>query len=146
MNLKSVEFLQTQINEATSTNRGVDNWLKNGKWMRKTREFLRTWLGNDFELERNGRTDMQMAHDLVHELEDMRRHNRMAICVANHYLETEQMPVDFSEPILGAMNFHTAVDNAIGAICSADDGNFHKLLDMTSPRKSSKNLKTACVK
>ena len=84
------------------------------------------WLCDDVELERNGRTNTQMACDLADELKKMRQRNEMRIAIANWYLGTGKMPVDFTKPLLDVMDFETAVDNAIGAISTNGNPKLHK--------------------
>ena len=67
-----------------------------------------------------------MAFDLADELKKMRHRNEMRIAIANWYLGTGKMPVDFTKPLLDVMDFETAVDNAIGAISTNGNPKLHK--------------------
>ena len=118
---KTTEFLNNVITEATKENASVAKWLENGKWTRQPKAFLRNWLGNDVESERKGRSNIQMACDLVDELRAMKHKNDIKIKVANHYLETGRTPIDFTEPLLGLLNFETAVDNVMTALEATGD-------------------------
>ncbi len=129
MKKDTIDFLKKQIADAQSANNSVNNWLNNGKWSRQVKAFLKNWLSNDIELERNGRTNTQMACDLVEELKQMRQRNEMRIFVANWYLETGKTPVEFAEPLLRMMDFETAVDNAISAITTSGKVKFGKYLE-----------------
>jgi hypothetical protein len=126
MKKETIDFLKSQIENAKSENKSVNAWLNNGKWSRQVKAFLKNWLCNDVELERNGRTYTQMACDLVEELKQMRQRNEMKISVANWYLDTGRTPVDFTKPFFGVMDFETAVDNAISAISTNGKPKLHK--------------------
>ena len=126
MKQETIDFLKNQIEDAKSENKSVNDWLDNGRWSRQVNEFLNHWLCDDVELERNGRTDTQMARDLADELKRMRHRNGMRIAIANWYLGTWKMPVDFTKPLLDVMDFETAVDNAIGAISTNGNPKLHK--------------------
>ena len=126
MKQETIDFLKNQIEDAKSENKSVNDWLDNGRWARNINAFLKNWLCDDVELERNGRTDTQMACDLADELKKMRQRNEMRIAVANWYLGTGRTPVDFTKPLLDVMDFETAVDNAIGAISTNGNPKLHK--------------------
>ena len=126
MKQETIDFLKNQIEEAKSENKSVNAWLDNGRWSRQVNGFLNHWLCDDVELERNGRTDTQMACDLADELKQMRQRNEMRIAVANWFLGTGRTPVDFTKPLLDVMDFETAVDNAIGAISTNGNPKLHK--------------------
>ena len=126
MKQETIDFLKNQIEDAKSENKSVNDWLDNGRWSRQVNEFLNHWLCDDVELERNGRTDTQMACDLVEELKQMRHRNEMRIAIANWYLGTGKMPGGFTKPLLDVMDFETAVDNAIGAISTNGNPKLHK--------------------
>jgi hypothetical protein len=126
MKQETIDFLKNQIEDAKSENKSVNDWLDNGRWSRQVNEFLNRWLCDDVELERNGRTNTQMACDLADELKKMRQRNEMRIAVANWYLGTGRTPVDFTKPLLDVMDFETAVDNAIGAISTNGNPKLHK--------------------
>lgn len=128
MKKETIDFLKNQIEDAKSENKSVNDWLNNGRWSRQINEFLSHWLCDDVELERNGRTNTQMACDLADELKKMRQRNEMRIAVANWYLVTGKMPVDFTKPFIATMNFETAVDNAISAISTNGQPKLHKFL------------------
>ena len=99
MKQETIDFLKNQIEDAKSENKSVNDWLDNGRWSRQVNGFLNHWLCDDVELERNGRTDTQMACDLADELKKMRHRNEMRIAIANWYLGTGKMPVDFTKPL-----------------------------------------------
>lgn len=126
MKKETIDFLKSQIENAKSENKSVNDWLNNGKWSRQVNSFLNNWFGNDVELERNGRTYEQMACDLVEELKQIRQRNEMRISVANWYLGTGKIPVNFIKPLFAAMDFETAVDNAISAISTNGKPKLHK--------------------
>ena len=126
MKQETIDFLKNQIEDAKSENKSVNDWLDNGRWSRQVNGFLSHWLCDDVELERNGRTNTQMACDLADELKKMRQRNEMRIAIANWYLGTGKMPVDFTKPLLDVMDFETAVDNAIGAISTNGNPKLHK--------------------
>ena len=126
MKQETIDFLKNQIEEAKSENKSVNDWLDNGRWSRQVNGFLNHWLCDDVELERNGRTNTQMACDLSDELKKMRQRNEMRIAIANWYLGTGRTPVDFTKPLLDVMDFETAVDNAIGAISTNGNPKLHK--------------------
>lgn len=109
MKKETIDFLKSQIENAKSENKSVNAWLNNGRWFRQVKAFLKNWLSNDVELERNGRTYMQMTCDLVEELKQMRQRNEMRISVANRYLEAGS--ADFTKPFFSVMDFEKAVDN-----------------------------------
>ena len=128
MKQEMIDFLNGQIEDAKSENKSVNDWLDNGRSSRQVNEFLSHWLCDDVELERNGRTNTQMACDLADELKQMRQRNEMRIAVANWYLGTGKMPVDFTKPFIATMDFETAVDNAISAISTNGQPKLHKFL------------------
>ena len=128
MKQETIDFLKNQIEDAKSENKSVNDWLDNGRWSRQVNGFLNHWLCDDVELERNGRTNTQMACDLADELKQMRQRNEMRIAVANWYLGTGKMPVDFTKPFIATMDFETAVDNAISAISTNGQPKLHKFL------------------
>ena len=128
MKRETIDFLKSQIEDAKRENKSIYAWLDNGRWSQQIDEFLSHWLCDDVELERNGRTNTQMACDLADELKQMRQRNEMRISVANWYLGTGRTPVDFTKPLFGMMDFETAVDNAISAISTNGNPKLHKFL------------------
>lgn len=110
------EFLNYVITEATEENKSVDNWVTNGKWMFNTAEFLQHWLSKDVELERNGRSDKDMACDLANELRKMKERNLVKIFLANYWLETGNIPKNIGTPLMGWFDIETKVDDVLKAM------------------------------
>ncbi len=95
-------FLKSVIEDNAAMNKSIAYWLKDSRYLTHESEFLSHWLCNDVEAERNGRTDTQMALELMGELLKARNRNREESRKARRLLKTGKN--------LGGSNFERTVN------------------------------------
>lgn len=89
---ETIAWLEHIVHDCADECRDVCEWIDTGKWMKDVKGFLRQWEGDDYEEERNGRTDAKMACDLVEEIKRIRLHAIASIAFANWCLMTGNFP------------------------------------------------------
>lgn len=113
---KSFDFIANTVSMATEENASIDKWLVT--WKKDIKAFLKNWLGDDVEKERNGRTDLQMVKDLVKEIKEMRKRNLAKLLLAECKVSRRfRKPSDgFCDRLLNAVEFEDTVDALLGLI------------------------------
>lgn len=108
-------LLREWIDETITDDKDIDSWMENGRWAESPSEFVRSFFGIDIERERKGRTDEELAQDLVLELAQEKKRNRVKRFVIETWLD-EGKPINADEQMLAWEQLEDVVDKILEAL------------------------------